>query len=167
MKKRILAVVMMAILALGMTACGQKSEGNLVFTVPAGFVYDEAVACYVGPNYPNELANINYYSQVNDGSFKTVTKSNIEVALEDGLSQGFGESVDITLTRWEETEVDGYEAIIYTCEYTYSGLDFEQTQIAINGKDNFHYVTFSDFADSQYADDFETLIDGMEFVPAE
>ena len=167
MKKRILAVVMMAVLALGMTACGQKSEGNLVFTAPAGFVYDESVACYVGPNYPNELANINYYSQVNDGSFKTVTESNIEAALEDGLSQGFGENVDITLTRWEETEVDGYEAIIYTCEYTYSGLEFEQTQIAINGKDNFHYVTFSDFAGSQYADDFETLIDGMTFEPTE
>lgn len=167
MKKRIFALVIMAVLALGVTACGKESEGNLVFDVPEGFVYDEAAACYVGPNYPNELANINYYSQENDGSFKTVTEANIEAALEDGLSEGFGEDVDITLTRWEETEVDGYEAIVYTCEYTYAGLGFEQTQIAINGTDYFHYVTFSDFADSAYADDFEACMKAMTFEPAE
>lgn len=163
MKKRILAVVMMLVLALGMVACGAESEGNLVFDVPEGFVYDEASQAYLGPNYPTELANINYLSQENDGSFNSVTKENIEAALEQSLSEGFGTSIDIELTRWEETEVDGYEAIIYTCEYSYVDKDIVQTQIAINGTDNFHYVTFSDFADSEYADDFEACIKSMKF----
>lgn len=166
MKKRILAVAMMLVLALGVTACGGKqlkSEGELLFDVPAGFEWNESEQCYFAPGYPDELANINYLTEKNDGSFKTLTKANIEDALEDGLSQGFGTDIDIDIVRWEETEVDGYEAIIYSCEYTYMGVELGQTQIAINGKDNFHYVTFTDFADSEYEDDFEDCIDNMKF----
>ena len=166
MKKRILAAAMMLVLALGVTACGGKqlkSEGELLYDLPAGFTYDEAAECYYAPGYPDELANINYLTEKNDGSFKTLTKANIEDALEEGLSQGFGEDIDITITRWDETDVDGYEAIIYSCEYSYMGIELAQTQIAINGKDNFHYVTFTDFADSDYADDFEDCLDSMKF----
>lgn len=174
MKKRILAVVMMLVLALGVVACGAesdngttgtelKSEGELLYELPAGFTYDEASECYYGPDYPNDLANINYLKQENDGSFDTLTKENIKAALEDGLSQGFGEDIDITITRWDETDVDGYEAIIYSCEYSYMGMDLAQTQIAINGKDNFHYMTFTDFAESDYADDFEACLKSMKF----
>ena len=46
------------------------------------------------------------------------------------------------------------------------GIGLAQTQIAINGKDNFHYVTFTDFADSDYADDFEDCLDSMKFSGA-
>ena len=101
MKKRILALAMMLVLAFGVTACGAESEGTLVYEVPEGFTWDDASACYLGPNYPNELANINYLNQENDGSFKTITEANIEAALEDGLSDGFGEDIDVTVTRWE------------------------------------------------------------------
>lgn len=167
MRKRILAVAMMLVLALGMTACGAESEGTLVYDLPEGFVYDEASQCYYGPNYPDELVNINYTSTENDGSFKTVTEENIELALESSLSEGFGEDIDITMTRWENTEVDGYEAIIYSCEYSYMGMEIGQTQIAINGTDYFHYVTFTDFADSEYADDFETCMKSMKFEPVQ
>lgn len=163
MKKRILALAMMMVLALGMTACGAESEGTLVFDVPEGFVYDEASQSYLGPNYPTELANMNYLTTENDGSFKTITESNIEAALEDTLSDNFGTDIDIEITRWEKTEVDGYDAIIYTCEYSYMTMDIVQTQIAINGTDYFHYVTFSDFADSEYIDDFEACMKSMKF----
>lgn len=166
MKKRILVLAMMVAMVFGITACGKESEGTLMFTVPEGFVYKEELACYVGPNYPNELANINYYTYENDGSYKTITKSNIEAALEDGLSQGFNADIDITITRWEETEVDGYEAKVYACEYTYGGMEYEQVQIAINGTDYFHYVTFSDFGDSSYIDEFDECINSMVFEPA-
>ena len=142
MKKRILAVAMMLVLAFGVTACGAKggkelkSEGELIYTLPEGFTYDEAAQCYYAPGYPEELANINYLSQKNDGSFDTLTKANIEDALEQSLSQGFGADIDI---------------------------DIAQQQIVINGKDNFHYLTFTDYADSDYADDFEDCIKGLKF----
>lgn len=168
MKKRILAVAMMLVLALGMVACGKdgkelKSEGELIYTLPEGFTYDEASACYYAPGYPEELANINYLSQKNDGSFDTLTKANIEDALEQSLSQGFGTDIDIDIVKWEETEVQGYEAVLYACEYEYMGVEIGQQQICINGKDNFHYLTFTDYADSDYADDFEECIKGLKF----
>ena len=47
------------------------------------------------------------------------------------------------------------------------GLEFEQTQIAINGTDYFHNVTFSDFADSEYADEFDACMKSMKFEPVQ
>lgn len=164
MKKRSLVFAMMLVLVFGMTACGQKSEGVLTFIVPQGFEYDEDYLCYLGPDYPNELANINYYSYENDGTFGAITKVNIERELEAGLSEGFGTDVDITLTRWDKTKVNGYDGIIYAYEYTCGGIGYEQIQVAIEGKDNYHYITFSDYADSAYTDAFEECIKSMAFV---
>ncbi len=164
MKKKILVFTMMLVLAFGMTACGQNSEGALTFIVPDGFEYNEAYHCYLGPNYPNELANINYYSYESNGTFSVVTKENIERELEAGLSESFGADIDITLKRWDETKIDGYDTIIYAYEYTCDGLGYEQIQVAIEGKDYYHYITFSDYENSAYTEAFEECIQSMGFI---
>ena len=164
MKKKLLVIAMMLVLIFGITACGQKSEGALTFIVPEGFEYDENYKCYTGPYYPKELANINYYSYENDGTFGAITKGNIERELEAGLSEGFGMDVDITITRWDKTEVNGYDAVVYAYEYNCGGIGYEQIQVAIKGKDYYHYVTFSDYAESAYTEAFEECIESMAFV---
>lgn len=163
MKKKILVTVMMLAMVLGISACGQRSEGALMFDVPAGFVYNSEVRCYLGPNYPDELANINYYSYENDGTFGILTKEIVEMTMEESLSESFLEDIDITLTRWEKTKVDGYKAFIYSYEFENGGIGYEQTQIVINGKDYIHYVTFSDYIDSPYTDEFDRCIKNMRF----
>ena len=183
MKKRILALMMIAVLAFGLTACGKaakvakdvvdaaveenktssnkkESEGTLTFEVPEGFTLDESQALYVSAD---GMGNINYQTLANDGSFSAVTESLMEVSLESQLSAQMGEQLDITITEWIETEVDGYDAIDYTIEYTLSGIQIVQTQIIIDGTDNLHYLTFTQMAGADYADAFAACEDSMKF----
>lgn len=163
MKKKILAMVLMLTMVFGLASCGQRSEGTLMIDVPDGFVYDTYVHCYLGPYYPEELANINYYSYENDGTFSSLTKENVEEAMEESLSASFWQDIDITLTKWEKTKVDGYKALVYGYEFECDGVDYEQIQVAINGKDYIHYVTFSDYGNSPYKREFEQCIRKMRF----
>lgn len=160
MKKRILAVVLTMIFALGMVACSKESEGVLTFDIPEEFVYDDARGVYFGPD---GIANINYNSVENDGSFRKVTQSSMEKALEEGYADAFGENIDITITGWEKTEVDGYDALLYSWEYDFAGYEFLQIQVMINGTDYFHYVTLTDTVGSEYADDFRASVNTMTF----
>ena len=109
------------------------------------------------------MGNINYQTLKNDGSFSSVTESLMEVSLESQLSAQMGEQLDITITEWIETEVDGYDAIDYTIEYTLSGIQIVQTQIIIDGTDNLHYLTFTQMAGADYADAFAACEDSMKF----
>ena len=163
MRKKLLVIVMMLAMVFAITACGKKSEGSLMFDVPAGFEYNTEVRCYLGPNYPDELANINYYSYENDGTFGVLTETSIESAMEESLSESFLEDIDITITEWEKTKVDGYKAFVYSYEFESGGIGYEQMQVAINGKDYIHYVTFTDYAGTSYKDEFYTCIKNMRF----
>lgn len=184
MKKKIVALLVMATLVFGITACGGsdagandadnsnvendaevelESEGTLIFDLPEGWTYDEASQLYYGPNYPNEMANINYYSIANDGSFSLVTQAMMEEALEDSLTSAYGETIDVNVSKWEETSVDGYEAIEYTIKYSYAGFEIAQTQVIVNGKDNFHYLTLTESTAEGYEETFNTVIDSMRF----
>lgn len=161
--KKIIAMVMMLAMIFGVTACGQQSEGSLMLDVPAGFVYSTQDRCYLGPNYPDELANISYYSYENDGTFGTLNRASVENIMEESLSANYWEDIDITITRWEKTKVDGYKALVYTYEFECFGMWYEQTQVAINGKDYIHYVTFTDYVDSFYRDEFDRCIRNLRF----
>ena len=163
MKKKIWALVALVVMMFSVTACSQKSEGRLMFDVPDGFEYDSYAYCYLGPNYPEELANINYYSYENDGTFSSLTKASIEATMEDTLSASYWQDIDIHITRWDKTKVDGYKALVYAYDFQCDGVWYEQTQVAINGKDYIHYVTFTDYADSAYTDEFEKCIRNMRF----
>ncbi len=166
MKKKLLALCMMVVLAFSMTACGGaalESEGDISFSAPEGFVYDEAEETWFSPDYPNVLANINYYSTSNDGSFKQLTKAAMEPALEDSLSSTYGTTIDLDITVWKEITVDGYEAVDYTIEYDYMGMDIMQRQVVVNGKDNFHYVTMTALVEEGYNDEFDAVVASIKF----
>ena len=60
MKKRLMSMVLVVLIALGMVACGKESEGTLIYSIPEDFVYDQASGCYVSPDYPYVYTNINF-----------------------------------------------------------------------------------------------------------
>ncbi len=162
MKKKILAVLLMATLALGVTACGGgKPEGELKFTAPEGFSYVAEEDMYYSED---QFANLNYITTENDGSFRVVTKAYMEENLESQLSAQFGETLDIKIENWNEITVDGYEAVDYTMSYEISGLELEQRQVIINGTDNYHYVTFTQLGGSDYNSAFQTCINSFDFT---
>ena len=139
-----------------------KSEGVLVFDAPENMVFDEENNQYVSTE-EGVLANINYITNPNDGSFDTTTKEMMEEALEPSLSSVYGETIDIDITKWEYIEVDGYDAIVYEFEYMFSGMKVIQAQVIVDGTDNLHFVTFTYLEQENFGDEVEACIDSFRF----
>ena len=139
-----------------------KSEGVLVFDAPENMVFDEENNQYVSTE-EGVLANINYITNPNDGSFDTTTKEMMEEALEPSLSSVYGETIDLDITKWEYIEVDGYDAIVYEFEYMFSGMKVIQAQVIVDGTDNLHFVTFTYLEQEDFGDEVEACIDSFRF----
>lgn len=139
-----------------------ESEGTLVFDVPEGFVWDEEANAYKNTD-ENILANINSLANPNDGSFGATTQDVMEEALETTLSNTYGETIDLTVTKWDNIKVDGYDAISYEIEYVFSGLDVVQAQVIVDGTEKLHFVTFTYLKNEGYQDEFAACIDSFRF----
>ena len=139
-----------------------KSEGVLVFDAPANMVFDEENNQYVSTE-EGVLANINYVTNPNDGSFDTTTKEMMEEALEPSLSSLYGETIDLDITRWDYIEVDGYDAVVYEFEYMFSGMKVIQAQVIVDGTENLHFVTFTYLEQENFGDEVEACIDSFRF----
>ena len=139
-----------------------KSEGVLVFDAPENMVFDEENNQYVSTE-EGVLANINYITNPNDGSFDTTTKEMMEEALEPSLSSVYGETIDLDITRWDYIEVDGYDAVVYEFEYMFSGMKVIQAQVIVDGTDNLHFVTFTYLEQEDFGDEVEACIDSFRF----
>lgn len=139
-----------------------ESEGVLVFDVPEGFVWDEESNAYKSVN-ENEVANINSLANPNDGSFASTTQSMMEEALEDTLSEVYGETLDLTVTKWDSIKVDGYDAISYEIQYEVSGVAVIQKQVIVDGTEQLHFVTFTYLKDEGYDDIFANCINSLRF----
>lgn len=184
MKKKILALLLMVTLAASITACGgttsgnkvsddvetdvdedkeeAKSEGVLVFDAPESLVYDEANNQYVSTE-EGVLSNINYITEPNDGSLATTTKEIMEASLEPSLSDMYGTTIDLEITKWDSIEVDGYDAISYQMEYDYSGMKVIQAQVIVDGTEKLHFVTFTYLEHEDFADDVAACIESFRF----
>lgn len=140
----------------------EKSEGVLVFDVPEDLVFDEENNQYVSTE-EGVLANINYITNPNDGSFAITTQAMMEEALESSLSSVYGETIDLTFTKWDSIEVDGYDAISYQLEYMFSGMKVIQAQVIVDGTEKLHFVTFTYLEQENYGDKVEACIDSFRF----
>ena len=139
-----------------------KSEGTLVFDAPANMVFEEENNQYVSTE-EGVLANINYITNPNDGSFDTTTKEMMEEALEPSLSSVYGETIDLDITRWDYIEVDGYDAVVYEFEYMFSGMKVIQAQVIVDGTEKLHFVTFTYLEQEDFADEVAACIDSFRF----
>lgn len=139
-----------------------ESEGVLVFDVPEGMVYNEETNQYVSSS-TGAVANINYLTNPNDGSFYTTTQEMMEEALESSLTSGLGADIDINIVRWDYITIDGYDAVSYQFEYLYNNMKLIQIQVIVNGTDQLHFVTFTSLENEGYVEKFNACIDTFRF----
>ena len=137
-----------------------ENEGTLTFAAPEGFVYDDVNQIY---NSADGMANIIYSTMENDGSIAYVTQELMETGLESSLTSQLGTELDVTFTLWEETTIEGFDAIQYSIEYEVSGISIVQTQVIIGATENLHYLTFTDMSGGEYDNEFAAVIESMKF----
>lgn len=137
-----------------------ENEGTLTFAAPEGFVYDDVNQIY---NSADGMANIIYSTMENDGFIAYVTQELMETGLESSLTSQLGTELDVTFTLWEETTIEGFDAIQYSIEYEMSGIPIVQTQIIIGATEKLHYLTFTDMSDGEYDDEFEAVMESVKF----
>lgn len=189
MKKKIVALLLMAMMAVSVMACGENKQtdngDNEQNVSDDADTKDNASDKTVeekksegtmlfdvpsGFTYneedsmyysddEGEMANIIYYTVENDGSFDQVTKE----AMLTALQQSLGSDITLEMPVWESLTVSGYDALHYQIAYTYMGIGVVQDQLVVNGTDNFHYLTFTRAASEDYDAAYTECIKSARF----
>lgn len=165
MKKKLLALLTVTVLALSTVACGgSKVEltGEFTFDAPEGFTEIEDKT-FAAPNYPDEVSNINWLTLPNDGSFASTKSDVLLESVESEIEQAYGEDVTLTLLEEENYEIDGRRAMKYAFEYELMGTKLVQLQCIIEDREELIFLTYTEFNNEGYYDDFQESVKTVRF----
>lgn len=181
MKNKILAILLFGFVSMNLTACGGgifelaeyadamyengdilSEEEEFVFDMPEGFEYSEedemymSTDSYAGMFYEKELGTIGLTDSESDRKL-------VEDMLKLMLGFSYDEEIDIDITEWEETEVDGHQALYYVAEVEYCGVTITFMQYMVQGTLNTHTLYFMEIGELYYWDQFEECIASIRF----
>lgn len=180
MKKKLLTILLFSFISINLTACGggifelagyantMYENGNIlgeeefVFDMPYGFEYSEEDEMYVSPDgyagmfYEKEFGTIGLTDSESD-------KKLVEDMLKLMLGLSYDEEIDIEIIEWEETIVDGHQALYYVAEVEYSGVNITFMQYMVQGTFSTHNLYFSEIGELYYWDQFEECIESIRF----
>lgn len=127
--------------------------GQAVIDIPEGFKeYLAPSGIYVTANYPKDGSNIYIltaplYGELPD---ETAYKSKINA----NLSAQVGEKVEINLTEYGETTVEGCDAIRAVYTYSHDGMNFTRLEYTVN-TDITTVIAFTQEGDADWMDVYE------------
>lgn len=165
MKKKLFALLTATVVALSTVACGGSDvelTGEFTFDVPEGFTETEANT-FVAPNYPEEASNINWLTLENDGSFDSTTSKALIESVESELETAYGGDITISLLEEEKYEINGRRALKYAFEYELMGMKIVQLQCIIEDREELIFLTYTEFAEEGYYDDFQESVKTVRF----
>lgn len=167
MKKRFLAAICAALLAISLSACGSGDsggsqapsapsgtasqpadlpEGMTVVTelgisvpVPEGYekMSDDPLI-YAPSNYPEVSDNITIITGKKDKSFDILSESNYQKLLESMF-----EDKAVSMERFERLQINGVDALAVRYTVTMESGDMQQTQFILNGESQMYTVTYT------------------------
>ena len=158
MKRAAALFITVLLCVLMMAGCSEPRSVNaytydhMTIELPEGFTVDESGSFPImySPNYPEESDNIN------------ITKAgadNIDNYSESVMDSVFSSSlVGYTgMLSYEETTVDGLDAILCSYGVSMSGVDMVGTQCYVFGRDYTDILTLTSVSGA-YDDDFEACL---------
>lgn len=180
MKTKLFTILLLSLMAFNLTACGggifellgfaddlfentdMFEDEEFVFDMPYGFEYSEEDEMYMssdgyaGMFYEKEFGTIGLTDSESD---RKLTEELLKVML--GFS--VDEEIEINITEWEETVVDGHKVLYYIAEAEYSGVPITYMQYMVQGKLSTHNLYFMEIGELYYWDMFEECIDSIRF----
>lgn len=145
-----------------------KATGEFTFDLPEGFVKDEEnstadLTMYYGPNYPDELSNINLNVLANDGSFSQLTPEMLVTLAEQQIKQAYSIEVDMELMDSKTYKVGDCDALRYEISYDLGEGHMHQIQVIVQAPEKLYFVTFSLAENEDYLDAFNACADTIRF----
>lgn len=151
--KKLLALLLAA-MAVGLTACGPAASQATPTPVVTGYEVDlpdgfEALEMegvdryYMNADGSNLNVLVSEKTESDDKAFGSVTADALREALEEGFLDSLEAEVDITDVSFTQNPVDGFEAYQYTCTYALWGVEMEQFIVCVNA-DKLYTFTYTD-----------------------
>lgn len=140
-------------------------DGVITFELPEGFVETTTPGMYYGPGYEDgDTSNIYYSSQESDPAQFSFTSEQFETLVEETYLSSYGWEVDVVMTSFEETEIDGNPAILLSCEYDLQGVSLKQTELMVQVGNIANTLNFTMLAGAGWDTAFQTCLDSVEVV---
>lgn len=168
MKKIMLALTVVAVMAMSLVGCGTKEEvGTFTFDLPEGFVEDEENSTdeqtvYLSVEGGGSIIGYNILD-AGKGVLDYVTPEKQEVQLENALKQQGAENTNVEMIDSKKYKIDGHDAFRYECEYEIQGMPMKAIQVMVETGDIVHCVTFTDVNNNGYYDAFLESADSIRF----
>ena len=127
--------------------------GRAVVDIPEGFKeYLAPSGIYVTSNYPEDGSNIYILTAPLYGEFPDET--GYKNKINDSISSQIGEKVEINLTEYGETTVEGCDAIRAVYTYSHDGMNFTRLEYTVN-TDITTVIAYTQEGDANWMDAFE------------
>lgn len=127
--------------------------GKAVVDIPEGFKeYLAPSGIYVTGNYPEDGSNIYILTAPLYGEFPDET--GYKYKINDSISSQVGEKVEINLTEYGETTVEGCDAIRAVYTYSHDGMNFTRLEYTVN-TDITTVIAYTQEGDADWMDAFE------------
>lgn len=154
----------------GQEAQAQTAEyRQLRVPVPDSFKASTTTGLYLSADYPDDMSNIYIYSTQKDETFSE-TMQNGQQAFVENLQQAYlqqyEESPEITVLRYEQTQVADQNAYVIELSYTLQGQTYDQLEYIIDAERTY-YAAFSQVGEHAWMDAFRECAAGMFFVAQE
>lgn len=135
---------------------------ELTCVLPDGFkAYPEEEGLYVYKNFPKDSSTISYVISENDAP--EITKESLKSDLEADYLDAYGDQVDITITEFKKTKIDGRKSLRIKMEYEFKGIAYEQLMCAIYNGADLHVLNFTQEKDGKWSEEFEACIESIAF----
>jgi len=171
--KKIIAILVVLVLALGFVACENEEVSDLTIekaeiedgkefsfegvtiVIPDDYIEDElqGIKLFYVDKYPQKTDNINFVSVSGKASLSDCSKDNLEASYEASIGSVGG---TFEITDYKTFKIDGKDSVKCVTESEMFGMKMTQTQYIVILDSNYVTITFTD-ASGEYTKEFEDI----------
>ena len=139
-------------------------DAEMTCELPRGFkALDGEEGVYVYRTYPKDSSIINYVITESQEDVTKLTQEEFQKLYEDNLYDAYGDEIQINITQYEKSKINGRNAITVTFDYTLKGTEYEQMELMVYNGAESHILTYLQEKDGKWAEEFKKSIASVAF----
>ena len=139
-------------------------DAEMTCELPRGFkALDGEEGVYVYRTYPKDSSIINYVIAESQEDVTKLTQEEFQKLYEDNLYDAYGDEIQINITQYEKSKINGRNAITVTFDYTLKGTEYEQMELMVYNGAESHILTYLQEKDGKWAEEFKKSIASVAF----
>lgn len=137
-------------------------------SIPNGFVMDEEEpGLYLHKSYPKDISSISYVVSESEEDVSEIKLQDYRAMLEADFLEVYGDEVLVSITQYDEIEVDKRPGLKVKLHYEFKGVVYEQLIYMIYNGDESHILSFTQEKDGKWMEKFEECGESIRLVSVE